>query len=741
MQHKPPPLRTQISKLAERWVPYEPPQLIKQRRLRSETIDSFWVDSSRSLSPSLNQVPQAVAQPAMQSQQLGSSTRGADQAASSTNTNGSTPTDQSDPAVGSLLGKMASVQLDPNSSSSRQGEEPDGTAEIDQAFQDKVQVPPVLYQTGPLRTQVTKPSDNCTPYKLQAAKQERPPSEKSQFFFVDSSSSESPRLTQVLHGTALPVMQPQQVASSAPDQRDQSLASLSNGMVAVQLDATSSSGHHGEKPDGTTGLGQALESLALESEANFAQEQTMSATSDGSGQTATNMQVGPAAMSHQQESTSKKVLPELDQALGALALEPQTNFGQEQITSATLDESGQTAATMQVGPAAVSSQWVSTSWKVLQPQPEDIPDSLPPLRTERGSLAYARYLLKTYPQIFAGYSPELQTLIRDSIKYVRDNKVSYTLPDVEDKIIPVDSIGEGFKAGVYWNISQPFQPELDKKGGSTETTDFYNELRDLTAGRERELLVPFARDLLQRGVRPVDLIGNRPWLLKNLFNVENSPAAGNVKTVQTDEAKEVKAQPTVWKIDNVKLDDAYRSGGGEGIEILPESPEIASRIQYLTEKLYNDGCMLDVQQVMAESFSHNWIYGDQIDPITLFQDEVLRKSGYCPENEHEEFRRFSINFEDCINEYFQVKDEEEGSIDFPSQAMKNHCDAVVKAVKGIFRYMYPRSFGMGDAESESYPIGLESVVLDDEDDERQVRWELALAGEGEDDDEMVQEAP
>ncbi|KAK5093051.1 hypothetical protein LTR70_002095 [Exophiala xenobiotica] len=323
---------------------------------------------------------------------------------------------------------------------------------------------------------------------------------------------------------------------------------------------------------------------------------------------------------------------------------------------------------------------------------------------------FAQQLLSN-SEIFDRCPTEIQDLISHNVQQVHEQRVNYDDPNERPvQELPVSSIEAGVEAGGLWNIDYPLQSLLDDRGDRTTQTAFLTMLESLVEQRGEQFVLPFARALLHRGVKPLDLIDNARWhVIDDLF--------GGKK----------------WMIDNKKLDEAHWSSSREGIQAVDGlSQNERSLVNEVVTQFQRIGRISDVQKVLYAFFNAAILWSEEGFAAAIFQKEILRKSGYCPEDENIEFQNLWNGYTDCITEFFE-REYADGSSDFPDQASKERADDLIRAFEGIFHYRYPRSFRNGNSVEACYPIDLSDPEDDVPDYEDRDAWENVEEDEDVDD--------
>ena len=323
---------------------------------------------------------------------------------------------------------------------------------------------------------------------------------------------------------------------------------------------------------------------------------------------------------------------------------------------------------------------------------------------------FAQQLLSN-SEIFDRCPTEIQDLISHNVQQVHEQRVNYDDSNERPaQELPVSSIEAGVEAGGLWNIHYPLQSLLDDRGDQTTQTAFLTTLESLVEQRGEQFVLPFARALLHRGVKPLDLIDNARWhVIDDLF--------GGKK----------------WMIDNKKLDQAHWSSSREGIQATDGlSQNERSLVNEVVTQFQRIGRISDVQKVLYAFFNAAILRSEEGFEAAIFQKEILRKSGYCPEDEDIEFQNLWNGYTDCITEFFE-REYTDGSSDFPDQASKKRADDLIRAFEGIFHYRYPRSFRNGNSVEACYPIDLSDPEDDVPDYEDRDAWENVEEDEDVDD--------
>lgn len=279
-------------------------------------------------------------------------------------------------------------------------------------------------------------------------------------------------------------------------------------------------------------------------------------------------------------------------------------------------------------------------------------------------------------------SNQIQDVISHNVQQVHDKRVNYNDPAVRSNEMPVTSVDAGVEAGGLLNIHDPLQSILDERGDRTTRTAFLTTLEPLVDQRGEQFVLPFARALLHRGVKPLDLIDNMPWIIRDLFSEKK------------------------WMIDNKKLDEAHWSISREGIQATAGlSQDDTSLVNKVATEFQRIGHISDVQTMLYAFFNRAILNTEVGFVAATFQNVVLRKSGYCLEDENIEFQKLWNGYTDCITEFFE-REYADGSSEFPDQASKGRAYNLVCAFEGIFHYRYPRSFRNGNSVEARYRIDL-----------------------------------
>jgi len=341
-----------------------------------------------------------------------------------------------------------------------------------------------------------------------------------------------------------------------------------------------------------------------------------------------------------------------------------------------------TSSTTQVGTAHVPDVVDNTPEECFLPEPAASEEAAHPTSWSlRKCRFYARQLLDN-SKIFSRFPSQIQALISRTIQVVLEKGVNYDHPDCMYEEIDVEGIDHGVGLGGLWNIRDLLETILDGRGDRTTKTDFLTRLESVVEQHNEQFLLPFARALLHRGVKPVDLMVEGEVVSREVFSERK------------------------WMVDNVGLDEAYWSSSKGGIQAtagLPDADRLL--IEHMVKEFQRIGRISDVQKVMFSFFTHAAITRVDGAAVAMFQGEILRKSGYRPEDEHTGFQNLWNDYEDCITDFYKVECVD-GSLDYPDDGTATRASEAVHAFDRIFHYRYPRSFQNGNSVEKEYPIDL-----------------------------------